>query len=107
MFSTPTTMLLILSRPPTTRPVYDVPPVIVASPRWRILREFATRFIRTAPEMGETLSVDVGRGSQRSARAPRLVPEKGGKSRSTRRASRWAAHASLATQKAGRSSRTR
>ena len=47
MLYPPTSLLLLLHEPPTTRPVYDIPPVIVSSPRWPRLRALAARFART------------------------------------------------------------
>jgi hypothetical protein len=108
MFATPTTILLILSRPPTTRPVYDIPPVIVSSVRWRTLRTLATRVARIAPDARETLPVGVGPDLHWRARLSLLAPGHSGKSRSARRARRCAADGSLAMQsRSARSSRTR
>jgi hypothetical protein len=42
----PTTHLLSLHQPPPMRPVYDIPPVIVVSPRWPGLRTLAKRLAR-------------------------------------------------------------
>jgi hypothetical protein len=41
----PYTSLLSAERPPRTRPVYDVPPVIVAVPRWPHLRALGSRLL--------------------------------------------------------------
>jgi len=52
MLHPPTSLLLLLHEPPTTRPVYDIPPVIVSSPRRPRLRALAARLTRTQPATG-------------------------------------------------------
>lgn len=55
MLVPPTSLLLLLHEPPTTRPVYDIPPVISFSPRWPRLRRIAGQLSyrrRTAPHPG-------------------------------------------------------
>jgi hypothetical protein len=46
MMLPPTSLLLLLAEPPPTRPVYDIPPWIVVSPRWPRLRKQVLRMAR-------------------------------------------------------------
>jgi hypothetical protein len=46
MFFPPSTNLSFLNGPPTTRPVYDNPPVISTVPRWRRLRTLGAHLTR-------------------------------------------------------------
>jgi hypothetical protein len=42
----PYSSLLVREEPTPTRPVYDIPPVIISSPRWPHLRALAARLLR-------------------------------------------------------------
>ena len=49
MLYPPTSLLLLLHDEPAARPVYDIQPVIVRSPRWPHLQTLAARLTRTRP----------------------------------------------------------
>ena len=47
----PYTYRLFGEQPPPTRPIYDIPPVIVASPRWPNLWAVARRLLDRQPRV--------------------------------------------------------
>ena len=53
MFYAPNTPLLPLHEPPITRPGYEIPPALAASPRPTRLRALAARLTLTRPKAAE------------------------------------------------------
>ena len=50
----PTRLRLFVDPPPESPPVYDLPPVIVSSPRWRRLRRMTSPLLKSGALRAET-----------------------------------------------------
>jgi len=50
----PTRLRLFVDPPPQAPPVYDLPPVIVSSPRWRRLQRMTSPLLKSGAPSTET-----------------------------------------------------